>query len=130
MKKNSFAGLFLIPLFLCLFVIVLRSTAQAEVLDRGMAEIHKKVPNCIMISHHRFNLKSDNVMVTRHSRIADIDGKSLSFKDLKVPCTVKIRLHQNKKKLDAELISLSVIKYSPNATEKFATKEPFVRHPE
>jgi hypothetical protein len=131
MKKNSFTGLFILSLFLCpLAVIVLCGSVHAELLGRGMAEIHEKMPNCIMITHHRFSLNSDNVMVKKHSRIVDIDGKSLLLKDLKVPCVVKIRLHQNKNRIDAELISLNVIKYFPHATKKFAKKEPFVRHPE
>jgi hypothetical protein len=123
-------------IFFALFVTSVRAgnalgdIFREEVLDNNMAVVSEKRPNCIIITNHRFDIVSNNVLVTTLSSFTDIDGKKISLKDLRIPCVAKITLYQNKKGPDSELISLEVKEYADNTSKHFTKIEPFARYPE
>ncbi len=123
---KTMTGIIKVVIVSLLMWTVAGSGAVAGLLDaegrlgKGKAVIDGKGPNCILITKHRFELPSDYIIVSRSSTITGIDGKPLSLKSLKVPCAVKLKVYyRSDKQRDPELISMKVLEYAENATEKF-----------
>ena len=137
MKGNRYlVAVSMVFILLCgFFVVVSVDEAKAqlmgkEVLDGNMAMVTGKAPNCITIAHHGFNIPSEYVLLTRMSKIIDINGKKISIKDLKVPCVAEIKFRNYSRSADAELVKLEVKEYAQKTSTVFTIEKSFVRHPE
>ena len=113
-----------------LLAVLWADTATAEPRGKDTAAVIGKAPNCIVITDYRLDIGSNHVLVTPSSRISDIDGTALALEQLRIPCTASLRIYQSSTRPDAELRSLQVQEYGPDASDRFTMKEPFVRSPE
>ena len=103
---------------------------EAEQLDGNLAKVTGKAPNGIVIDGHSLGSDARFVLVTKTSRIYDLDNTVLELADLKLPCVAEISFYRDAASVDPELTTLRVKEYSPRARARFTMKKPAVRRPE
>jgi len=103
---------------------------DTEVFSGNIVRVTNKYPNCIMVTSHRLKLPSEYIIITPTSTIKDIDGRIIKLKDLKLPCAAEVRYYLRDKMRDAELIQMRILEYGEQTSDRFISKEPFLRLPE
>ena len=108
------------------------SPAQAqERLDNDLARVIGKSPDCIVITDHKFAIRTNNIMVSgAASTLYDVDGKAMSLANLKIPCVAFVRLYQKRNSPEVELIELRVKEYDAKAEKHFTKQQSCKRLPE
>ncbi len=120
----------LLQVLAALFVsVVFGGVEMEEFSGKDSALVTGKGPNCIALTNHAFKIDSGFVTVTSRTSIVDVDGKHISFKDLKIPCIAKIKLYRRPQRIP-EVEGLQVIKYDGHASAGFTMGEKtFKRRP-
>lgn len=104
---------------------------QAEGLGRGRVMVTGKSPNCLMVADHGGAVPGGRVLVTRASRLLDIDDTALSLRALQVPCVAALDLSAvyGSPRLPA-VRTLRVLEYAPAADAAFTSRDPCRESPE
>jgi len=107
------------------------SLLQAEELGRGRVLVTGKSPNCLMVADHGGAVPGGRVLVTRASRLLDIDDTALSLRALQVPCVARLELSAvyGSPTLPA-VRTLRVLEYAPTADAAFTSHDPCQESPE
>ena len=98
--------------------------AQDMSSERAMAVVGSKGLHAVELSVHGFKkLGTNRLVVPSNPAVYDVDGSTLTYAALKVPCraVVEYRRYANK---DPELFRIEVRAYQPKADSKFTLIEP------